>query len=131
RAAENTGNSASARYFYSLQLAPFAAFSNEGVLVVGCHPHGPLVIEANGIGLFYFSESTTKVQAAVVSYIIFDEAIALHLGNDEPTIVSRDCNAIGKPKSVGQHTPSGITRMVPPPGPRAGGGGKAKPRSPT
>ena len=46
-------------------------------------------------------KSGAKVQAAIGRDVIFGEARAIHLGDDQPAVVGRDRNAVGKPQSVG------------------------------
>src|SRR4051812_27294190 len=50
--AEDAGKGAAAGDFDSLQLAPAAVETNEGVFFEGCHPYGAFLIEADAIGRF-------------------------------------------------------------------------------
>ena len=72
-----------------------------GILVERGSPHRPLAIEANAIRRLHGPESATKVQAAIGRDVILGQAFAIHFRHDQPAVVGRDCNAVGKPQAVG------------------------------
>ena len=82
---------------------PSAVEANEGVFLEGCDPHGAFAIEADAIGRLHASEAATKLQAAVGLDVVIGEAGAIHFGDDEPAVIGRDRDAVGKPQSFGDH----------------------------
>ena len=55
-------------------------------------------------------KSATKVQAAVGLDVILGQAFAIHLGHDQPAVVGRDRDAVGKPQSVGDDSGRAVGR---------------------
>jgi hypothetical protein len=47
-------------------------------------------------------------QAAVGRDVILGQAFAIHLGHDEPFVIGRDRNAVGKPQSIGHDAPLAV-----------------------
>src|SRR5215472_10529272 len=100
-AAESTSNSSTAGQPYSLALL---VDPDEGVLTEGRDPNGPITIQTNAVRILHTSKAIAQPQSPIRLYLILGQTFAIHLGNEKPAVIGRDCDTVWKTQAIGDNS---------------------------